>query len=124
MRDLIKRVQLGAHRDVRGTLWPLDFSALPFTPVRAFLVEAPQGVVRGGHAHVQGSQLLVCVSGRIAVNTRFNGLEESHALDETGDALLISSPVWAQQTYLAPDSRLLVFCDTPYDPDAYLRDAL
>ena len=30
--------------------------------------------------------------------------------------------MWASQTYLDHDSCLVVFCDTPYDPDDYVHD--
>jgi hypothetical protein len=45
--------------DARGALSPIDFSAYDFRPVRAFVVTARPGAVRGAHGHVRGRQILV-----------------------------------------------------------------
>lgn len=108
--------------DERGWLTPVDLWRIPFTPVRAFLVEAPAGVSRGGHGHTSGQQLLMRVSGRIFVEVALGDQTMTIMLDETDSAILIKAPVWSRQTYCIEDARLLVFCDTPYDPASYIRE--
>lgn len=121
LRSHVQVMRFEPARDVRGALWPLDFGVLPFIPVRAFVVEAPEGAVRGGHAHLAGSQLLICINGHIDIEVSLQSASQTFSLGEGGDALLIRSPAWARQTYRTDSARLLVFCDTPYDPTDYLR---
>lgn len=108
--------------DARGELVPLDFGALPFTPCRAFLVQAvPPGQARGGHAHARGQQLLVCVAGRVEVELRHGGRSERVELRPGTDALLLEAGVWARQAY-GDGGALLVLASDPYDPDSYVRE--
>lgn len=117
----VRAYRLESFADARGRLMPIDFAALPLAPARAFLVEAPDGAVRGGHAHRNGRQFLLRISGEISVECVLGGERRVVRLDAGGDnAVLISAPVWAQQMYHGDDARLLVLADTPYDPDSYI----
>ena len=118
----VKAYRFEAIGDVRGRLAPIYLARIPFEPVRAFLVEAPRGVSRGGHAHTAGRQLLVHVSGRIRVDLSWEDRRTTVVLDEVDNAVLIAAPVWSRQTYCTADSRLVVFCDTPYDPTSYIHE--
>ncbi|PZO56012.1 MAG: hypothetical protein DCF16_01365 [Alphaproteobacteria bacterium] len=115
----VGRYRYAALADPRGDLTSFEFSTLPFVPVRAFLVAGAPDAVRGGHAHVRGQQLLVRVSGEITVEARLDGEAVSLMLDALDNAVLIKAPVWARQTYHGVGARLLVFSDTPFDPQAY-----
>jgi hypothetical protein len=98
----------------------LDFAGLPFTPARAFVVhETPAGCLRGGHAHRRGCQILIRLSGRVAVQLRFGGERRDLLLDATDRGLVIGPGVWAQQRYLDAGSTLLVLASDPYDPTSY-----
>lgn len=108
--------------DARGSLLPLEWPHLPFSPVRAFVVTAPDGAVRGGHAHRSGEQLLVRIAGSIEVETRYRGKTEKMCLDANANALLIGAPVWARQSYRGPDATLLVLAEAPYDPASFLDE--
>jgi dTDP-4-dehydrorhamnose 3,5-epimerase-like enzyme len=119
----VRVIRLGSHEDGRGRLHSIDFSALPFQPQRAFVVEADTaGTTRGGHAHRTASQLLIRLSGAIEVEVVRGGHEARIVLDRTEDALLIEPLVWARQTYLVADSSLLVFASEPYDEADYVFD--
>lgn len=121
---LARRVRLPRHVDARGTLAPFDFAGLPFVPRRAFVVSGvPAGTVRGGHGHRTGSQLLVCIGGRIEVLMRHQDAEATLVLDPASPALVFGPGVWCRQRYLAEGSLLLVFASEPYDPGSYLTDA-
>lgn len=106
--------------DERGALMPIELDGLAV--VRVFVVEAPDGAVRGGHGHASGKQLLVRLSGRIDIETRLAGDIHSFTLDDSDHAVLIASPVWSTQTYRGDGARLLVLCDTPYDPSTYINE--
>lgn len=110
--------------DFRGCLLPLEWAQLPFWPVRAFVVTAPapDGAVRGGHAHRSGSQLLVRVAGTIEVEAKYGGGTAQVNLDAKSNAVLIMTPVWARQTYRGRNATLLVLAEEPYDQASYLHD--
>lgn len=119
-----KRVGCAPQCDARGMLLPFPFDAMPVVPVRAFVVSGvPAGTMRGGHAHVSCSQLLVCVQGRIEVCLRQDAEELLLTLEAGADGLLVAPGVWSRQRYLDPGSVLLVFADEPYDPASYVGRA-
>lgn len=110
-----------SHEDARGILTTLEFGPLAFSAVRAFVVEAPDGAVRGGHGHRRGRQLLLRVSGEIDVELRHGGEVEHMRLDQSNRALMIEAPVWSQQTYSGESPVMVVFSDVAFDPDNYLE---
>ena len=109
--------------DDRGCLLPLEWPHLPFAPVRAFVVTAPDGTVRGGHAHRSGEQLLVRIAGAIEVEARYGGQTEHICLDAHSNAVLIRTHVWARQTYRGPDAALLILAQAPYDAASFIYDS-
>jgi len=115
-------VDLQRHVDERGSLLPIEFDRLPFVPRRLFTVSGmPVGTVRGGHAHRDGHQLLVCLQGRVDIDLRQGGDEARIALQPDGPGLLIGPMVWCQQTYACDGTVLLVTSSEPYDPDSYIE---
>jgi hypothetical protein len=108
--------------DDRGCLLPLEWPHLPFSPIRAFVVTASDGAVRGGHAHRSGEQLLVRIGGTIEVEARYGDKIEQFDLDARSNAVLIRAPVWARQTYRGRDATLLVLANVPFDPHSFIYD--
>lgn len=91
---------------------------------RIFMVEAINGAVRGMHAHIKCSQILVAIHGKILVSceTRLNQISE-YCLDSPNKGLFVPPGIWAFQTYLGDmESKLLVLCDHEYDECDYIRD--
>lgn len=117
-----KLVELARKADARGALRPFYFDQMPFPPVRAFVIsEVPPGTVRGGHAHRFGMQLLICLRGRIDVLMRHADEEAFVILTPISHGLIVGPGVWAQQTYVAEGSTMLVFTSEPYDPTSYIQ---
>lgn len=115
-------ISITRHDDARGCLLPMDFAQLPFTPQRLFTVSgAPAGTQRGGHGHHRGQQLLLCLAGQIGVAMACANERAEVLLDDQSAALLIGPGIWGQQTYLQPDSVLLVLASEPYDPASYFQ---
>ena len=117
-------LQLPSFRDQRGELTPITFDELGFSAARAFVIRAPQGAVRGGHAHRRVRQLLFRASGIIQVDLRYQGGRIRLTLDDDHPAALVEAGVWGQQTYVAPESTLIVFADGPFDPEEYDEGAV
>ena len=116
------RIPTEACEDDRGRLFPIEFGSYDFTAVRAFLVTAGHGSVRGGHAHANCRQILMLVSGEIEIEARYRDTTERLILNPTHRAVLIEPPVWSRQTYRGEQPAMIVFCDTPYDRDDYIYD--
>lgn len=109
--------------DQRGTLVPIAFDSLDFSPAHAFLVTAKDGATRGGHAHRKGCQLLLRVSGEIDVAMTLGTETVDVQLDAHNNALLITSPVWSSQTYHGREPALLVLSDRIFDPANYVVES-
>lgn len=109
--------------DDRGGLGIIDTdSAVPFAPVRMFwIADVAPGTARGGHAHKQCSQFLVCLRGRIRVDA-FDGTLDQQFLLERGDFLNLVPGIFATETFLDDGSVLLVVCDRPYEAEDYVVD--
>ena len=116
----VRVLELESFRDQRGALTPLTFDEVGFSAARAFVVRAPKGAVRGGHAHLHVRQILFRASGQIDLDVRHHGAHARLTLDEDRPAALLEAGVWAMQTYVATESILMVFADGPYDPAEYL----
>jgi dTDP-4-dehydrorhamnose 3,5-epimerase-like enzyme len=117
---LVRVLELDCFRDHRGSLTPVTFDDIGFDVARTFVVSAPRGAVRGGHAHRRVRQVLFRASGTIDLDIGHRGERAHITLDEAQPAVLIEPGVWAQQTYLDDESTLIVFADGPYEPGEYV----
>jgi len=118
----VRLLRLSAQKDSRGTLFPYEFSELPFMPQRAFVTRVTAaGVRRGGHAHKLCRQILVCLYGKLDVEVSRSGENALLRLDAPDQALLIEPGVWSRQIFVDADAQLLAFMSEPYDPDDYLE---
>lgn len=114
--------KLSGKKDSRGSLYPLYFNQVSFSPKRLFLVkDVPVGSIRGKHAHKKTEQLLICLSGNIEI-TFFDGKEEKvhHLCD--GDVLYERSLTWTTIKFLQENSILLVLSSEEYDEKDYIRN--
>lgn len=119
---MVRVLALERFDDERGSLTPLAFDELGFAVARTFVVNAPKGAVRGGHAHRRVRQVLLRASGSVEVEVRHAGAEARVTLDDACPALLVEAGVWARQTYLDDHAALVVFADGPYDASEYVHE--
>ena len=114
-------IACSSQTDERGVLLPFYFNQMPFAPCRSFAItNVPAGVVRGGHAHRSGMQMLVCLHGRIEILMRYQDEEATLVMEPSSFSLVFGPGVWCQQRYATEGSVLLVFASEPYDPKSYL----
>jgi len=119
----VRFVELREVSEPRGKLVEIDYTALPFTPCRSFVVgDVPDGLSRGGHAHEKCEQLLVCLQGRVAVEVLSGHRRAEITLNDKAVGLYIGPRVWTRQTYF-DNAKLLVLASLPYDLDSYVDDA-
>jgi dTDP-4-dehydrorhamnose 3,5-epimerase-like enzyme len=111
---------LKTYEDDRGSLLPIEFSDIPFTPKRIFVVNnVPQNTIRGNHSHHKTQQLLICLNGEIEV-ILYDGFDEKIILLKKNERYLIESLIWDSQKFLTENSELLVICSTSYDINDYI----
>lgn len=116
-------IDLPYHPDENGDLVVVEGGRhVPFAIARLFVVRAPQGAVRGQHAHKNCAQFLTCSSGKVEVRCTDGRTTETFVLDAPRRGLLVPPGIWAEQVYLESGSVLTVLCDSPYDAADYLRD--
>jgi UDP-2-acetamido-3-amino-2,3-dideoxy-glucuronate N-acetyltransferase len=96
--------------------------ALPFPVRRVFTVHARGATERGRHAHKQCGQVMVCLAGRCDVTVDDGMDRKTVQLMRPQDALYVPAAIWAEQSYRAPETILMVLCDQLYDEADYIRD--
>ncbi|MEP6563706.1 MAG: FdtA/QdtA family cupin domain-containing protein [Mesorhizobium sp.] len=116
----VVEIPTATHSDPRGMLTAIQFGDYNFHAVRAFVVTAPQGTSRGGHAHRSGRQLMMQLRGEISIEFRYQKQIEWLVLTQSNRAVLVDAPVWARQTYEGENPSMIVFCDTEYDAENYV----
>jgi dTDP-4-dehydrorhamnose 3,5-epimerase-like enzyme len=122
-RPYVELMELPRYEDQRGSLYPLDFQALPFAPKRLFVVSAvPVGTVRGRHSHKSQLQAIVCLAGAIEVELKVAARSASLVLDQPGRLLLIQPGVWTAQKFIEEHSVELVLASGPYEPEGYSQE--
>ena len=122
--SLVQLVDIPQHGDARGQLSVAEIGgALPFTVRRAYWIHGTQpGVSRGFHAHKKLRQLCVCVAGSVRMSLFDGRREESVVLDSKSKGRLIGPGLWREMHDFSPDCMLIVFADSEYDEDDYIRD--
>lgn len=115
-------VKLPHHFEDNGDLVVMEgFSTVPFAIARVFVVRAPEGAVRGQHAHKACSQFLSSPRGVVEVKCTDGTHTTEFVLDHPNIGLHIPSGIWSEQRYLTKDASLTVLCDRVYEPDDYIR---
>jgi UDP-2-acetamido-3-amino-2,3-dideoxy-glucuronate N-acetyltransferase len=116
-------IKLPHHFEDNGDLVVMEgLINVPFVIARVFVVRAPEGAVRGQHAHKACAQFLTCPRGAVEVvcSDGFNSVEFELAHPNIG--LFIPPGIWAEQRYRTKDAALTVLCDRVYEPADYIRE--
>ena len=111
-------------KEARGSLSFGEYDKhLPFITRRYFIVfDVPAGQVRGGHAHREAHQFLLCVRGRISVAVDDGSNRDEILLDDPALGVYIPPYIWATEQKHSEDAVLLVLSSDVYDADEYIRD--
>jgi dTDP-4-dehydrorhamnose 3,5-epimerase-like enzyme len=87
-----------------------------------FITSVPPGAVRGGHAHKQQAECLICVQGRVVVRVEAGGRADDIVLGRPGRALYLPPGYWRDLVDFSPDAVLVVLASEPFDESDYIRD--
>ena len=110
-------------REDTSYLQVLNKNKLPFEIERVFFVNSSmnKNCIRGGHAHYNCDQLLVCVSGQIQIDLLNRDEEKTITLLE-GQEYLHPKMEWADITFKQENSVLLSLCSLGFCEEDYIRD--
>ena len=111
------------HGDGTLTVFAAGADAVPFQIQRIFTIAGvTASATRADHAHRGCSQLLACLSGRVAVEIN-DGHEIAHeTVLPDGGCLLIPPMLWNRVAFEGPATVLAVFCDELYEESDYIRN--
>ena len=121
--DQVVLVKLPHYFEDNGDLIVMEgLINVPFAIARVFVVRAPDGAIRGQHAHRACTQFLTCPREVIKVRCDDGERQGTFTLDHPNTGLLVPPGIWSQQTYFGKGSALTVLCDRKYEAADYIRD--
>lgn len=119
----VRLIKLPHHFEDNGDLVVMEeLINVPFQIARVFVVRAPDGAIRGQHAHRACTQFLTCPREVIEVECDDGERQARFTLDHPNTGLLIPPGIWSQQTYLGKGAALTVLCDRKYEAEDYIRE--
>lgn len=96
---------------------------IPFDIKRVYYIHgADRGVIRGGHAHKELSQFIICLYGMIRFNIDDGKKKEEIILDSPTKGIYLESGLWREMVWEQKESVLCVMASEYYDEDDYIRD--
>jgi hypothetical protein len=105
------RVRVRPERDV------------PFAVRRVYyLYDVPGGAERGGHAHRDLQQLIVCAAGAFDLVLDDGRGRRTLRLDRPDTGVYIPQLLWRELLHFAPGTVCMVLASRPYDEADYIRD--
>jgi len=113
-----------AH-DCRGSLCFVEngFEGLPFKIERIFWIyNVPATQRRGFHAHRTCWELVVAVSGKVAITLIDKAGEKTFVLDSPNKGLLIPPMNWCKLERFSPDCVCLCAASQTYSDEGYIND--
>lgn len=122
--DECRLIELPSVEDPQGNLAFVEGNRhVPFQIARAYHVHGvPAGAQRGGHAHREIEQLVICLRGDFEVAADDGSRRGSFAIGEPRLALYLPPMIWHDLTGFAPNSAYYVLSSGLYDEGEYVRD--
>lgn len=113
-----------SHGDDRGQLVALEeFKDLPFRIKRVYyMYDTAKGVRRGGHAHKNLQQILICIHGSCKILLDNGHETKTVPLEKPYEGLYVTNNMWREMFDFSPDAVLLVLASELYDESDYIRD--
>lgn len=96
---------------------------IPFDVKRVYYIyDAPDGVRRGFHSHLNLHQILICVHGSVKILTKTPYEEQITELSQPNQGLYIGPMIWREMYDFSEGAVLLVLASELYDESDYIRD--
>lgn len=109
--------------DERGSLIAFEeYKNVPFDIKRVFYIYGTQAdISRGQHSHYKTKQLLVAVHGSCKVTLDDSYNKKTYTLNKPNVGLSQDALIWGEMHDFTEDCILMVFADTYYDENDYIR---
>ncbi len=117
-------IELPKTENVKGNLTAVHGSGeIPFDVKRVYyLYDVPGGETRGGHAHKDLRQLIVCVSGSFDVLLDDGAARRTFSLNRPWQGLYIPRMIWREIVNFSTGGICLSLASLSYDRDEYLYE--
>jgi len=120
---LKNEVDIPEFLDIRGSLYVMNFTDLPFIPQRIFYIkDVPASEERGNHAHRSCHQILVALHGSVDIELINKNGKFNHKLLNPNLGLHIPPLNWGIQKNFQIGTVLLVLASEPYDKNEYVNE--
>jgi WxcM-like, C-terminal len=93
-----------------------------FPIARVFTVTAPLDALRGDHAHIRCTQLMLCVHGAVEIICDDGRHKRTFRLNRNNLALCVPPTIWNNIFFRQDRSVVMVLCDRPFEEGDYLRE--
>lgn len=119
---MVKLIHIPKITDVRGNLGVVEKDVIPFPIKRVYyLYDVPSTAYRGGHSHIDQTELLIPLSGSFEV-VLDNGKEKKTVLLNKPDkGLLINTGIWRELQNFSSGAVCLVLSSGEFDEADYIR---
>jgi len=114
-------IDLEHYNDERGTLTVID-KVLPFEIKRSYYITGVNHLTRGGHRHKQLVEAVICMNGSFKVGLHNGTKQQEISLDSPHKCLIIEVGEWHNFYDFTPNSVLVSFASTHYDPEDYIYE--
>lgn len=117
----VRVIDIPTVGDDRGALSVVEAGqTVPF-PIRRVFYMHHMTAERGGHAHRDTDQVVVCVAGSLRLDLTDGRDRVSHRLDDPTRGLFVPAMVFLDIRDIAPGSVCLVLASTHYDMGRSIR---
>ena len=118
----VENISITSISDKSANILVLEEKELPLRKFeRTFVVTCSKGLLRGNHAHLECTQMMVCILGSVKVQVDDSFSQARYSLNK-GSVLLIPPGIWSTQDYLEERNILAVLCDKLFVEEDYLRN--
>ncbi|MDO4728970.1 MAG: FdtA/QdtA family cupin domain-containing protein [Bacteroidota bacterium] len=109
--------------DTRGNLSVIEKDTIPFKIKRVYyLYDLPSGVERGGHAHIEQSEVLVALSGSFDVVINDGVQQKIVTLNRPNQGLVITTGIWRELRNFSSGCVCLVVASDVFSEADYIRE--
>lgn len=119
---MITLIDIPKITDVRGNLGVIEKEVIPFSIKRVYyLYDVPSTAYRGGHSHIDQTELLIPLSGSFEVVLDNGKEKKSVLLNKPDKGLLINKGIWRELQNFSSGAVCLVLSSGEFDEADYIR---
>jgi hypothetical protein len=114
-------MQISVKENLEGFLLACNKLEIPFKIKRFFVVKSKkENCERGNHAHVNEEHFLICLDGEVLIKSEDKNGKSTFIL-KRGDCFYQKEMVWLNLEFKTKQTTLLVFADSEYTEENYIR---